>query len=389
MAMNTMHTGVHHAPHVAHLDDEMDVDPNGADELGDAETEYDEEVDEEVDQLDSDTEDEAAPPVQSASPPKARQRRTVQRVAGQSAIPLERVRTILDAEGMAETTSKEAMFALAVATEAFTKRLAEAGNRQAATERRSTITYRDFAVAASQYQSLKFLRGTPLLSSPSLYQRRAAKEKELLEPTPTAAPSLAPSVAPSPLPNFTPLPTPLASTAPSISATPHSPSAAAQSLSTRGKGRSSNGAGGGETAPRRQSMREPKPRRRGQDISTTHSVSAGGHVAVEPQPGKLNGTRRTSRSSRSRGADNDSASARSRGMNGTAHHSTGSARSMGDILERVDPDYPMSNGVEDLWEPSGAAQLIGGPGVPFGSGALGLAGNPGRTIYSQQRQPNR
>ena len=132
--MNTLHTGVHHAPHVAHLDDEMDVDPNGADELGDAETEYDEEVDEEVDQLDSDTEDEVAPPVQSASPPKARQRRTVQRVAGQSAIPLERVRTILDAEGefqrvirsyevynlrpvlgMAETTSKEAMFALAAA----------------------------------------------------------------------------------------------------------------------------------------------------------------------------------------------------------------------------------------------------------------------------------
>ena len=227
------------------------------------------------------------------------------------------------------------------------------------------------------------------LSLAEALERRAAKEKELLEPTPTAAPSLAPSVAPSPLPNFTPLPTPMTSAAPSISTGPHSPPIPAQSSSARGKGRSANGAGKAETAPRRQSTREPKPRRRGQDMSTSQSVSVGGHPAAESQPEKPNGTRRTSRNSRSRGADNDSVSGRSRGVNGTTHHSTSSARSVGDTLERVNPDYPMANGAEDRWAPTSTPQLIGGPGVPFGSGGLGLAGNPGRTIYSQQRQPNR
>ena len=78
----------------------MDVD--GTEE--DMETEDEEDMDEEVDQLDSDTEDEAAaPPVASA--PKARQRRTVQRVAGQPAIPLDRVETILDADGKSPSPS--------------------------------------------------------------------------------------------------------------------------------------------------------------------------------------------------------------------------------------------------------------------------------------------
>lgn len=145
MALNThthtsgtsMSVHLQHAPRVAHLDDEMDVD--GMEEDVDAETEDEEEedADEEVDQLDSDTEDEAAAkPAPSASAPRARQRRNVQRVAGQTAIPLDRVETILDADGeflglscllgvlmrhwfvlgMGSYMSREALFTLAAAT---------------------------------------------------------------------------------------------------------------------------------------------------------------------------------------------------------------------------------------------------------------------------------
>lgn len=133
-----MSVHLQHAPRVAHLDDEMDVD--GMEEDVDAETEDEEEeedADEEVDQLDSDTEDDAAAkPAPSASAPRARQRRNMQRVVGQPAIPLDRIETILDADGeflglscllralmrywfvlgMGSYMSREALFTLAAAT---------------------------------------------------------------------------------------------------------------------------------------------------------------------------------------------------------------------------------------------------------------------------------
>ena len=225
------------------------------------------------------------------------------------------------------------------------------------------------------------------LSLAEALERRAAKEKELLEPTPAAAPSAAASVAPSPLPSFTPLPTPMVSTANSTPSTSHPPSTTP--ASSRGKGRAANGTGRGETAPRRQSTREPKPRRRGENLSAVQSVSSSAPAAADSQQAKTNGTRRTARGSRSRVAPDDSVSRGSRSLNGASHHSpsaTHSARSLGNASSA---EYPPVSGADEHWVPTGSTQLIGGPGVPFGRNGLGLAENPGRTIYSQQRQPNR
>ena len=134
MAMNPHSMSQHyqHVPRVAHLEEEMVVDVY--DEEDDLETE----LDEEVDQLDPDTEDETPAGHAKGGPAtatggKARQRRPAQRVAGQPAIPLERLETILDSEGasksaftsmlqvdwftgMSNHMSKEAMFMLAAAT---------------------------------------------------------------------------------------------------------------------------------------------------------------------------------------------------------------------------------------------------------------------------------
>lgn len=197
----------------------------------------------------------------------------------------------------------------------------------------------------------------------------------------------------------------MTSAAPSISSTSRGQSNATGAGRGRGKFRvnvtvasSADGGGRSEGAvARRQSAREPKPRRRGDEVHGA-SVSAasigggGGGGGEEIQNAKPNGTRRTSRSSRSRGTEEStstSASARSRGVNGSTHHISTNAQSAGRSAER---DYAIINGTDERWTSTSASpglMPIGGPGVPFVRNGLGLSENPGRTIYSQQRQPNR
>lgn len=175
MALSTPSLPPHAAPRVAHIGpDDMDVDVDVDD---DAESD----ADEEVDQLDSDTTEDEKPPAPGATgSAKARQRRPVQRVAGQPAIPLDRVETILDGDGVlcwpalavfadggtrhwqlyvqggvvhvgcghgalpkSWTVSRPTDVPL---QEAFVKRLAEASHRRAASERRSMMSYRDLGM---------------------------------------------------------------------------------------------------------------------------------------------------------------------------------------------------------------------------------------------------
>ncbi|EKM51484.1 uncharacterized protein PHACADRAFT_198993 [Phanerochaete carnosa HHB-10118-sp] len=268
---------IHSAPRVAHIDDEMEVDL-------DVEDDFETEAEEEIDQLDSDTTEDEVP----AGNSRARQRRPVQRerVPGQTLIPMDRLETILDSEGVGSHMSKEAMFMLAAATEAIVRRLAEAGHRQAAHDRRSIINYRDLAYATLQYRELEFLQDTipqPVPLADAL-ERRAAKEKELLEP--------AVSTAPSPLPGFTPLPTPLPSILPNVS----NPTTTKQR-----KGRSVNGTSetnaNAHTAPshrptptaddvgRRQSNRGIKSRRRQDTLSSDIETHEDSSSATKSQNG--------------------------------------------------------------------------------------------------------
>lgn len=349
----------------------------------------------------------------------------------------------------------------ACAQEAFVKRLSEAGYRQAAHERRSTFNYRDLgastthiylvspsqtsqaASATLQFQEFVFLQGVyrELLYLPpypyifcidtipqpvslaDALERRAVKEKELLEP--------AVSAAPSPLPSFTPLPTPLPSAAPSITTSttkqrrgrstngPDETTANANSVSTLRSTASTPTEA--DSTGRRQSAREPKPRRRhGAPSSDIEIVDD--HVSVA----KLqNGSSRTraprERPSRSRltvddtvGSNGRTSHARSvKGQESANPMANGSATG-GKSLRGADnfgashslqggtylpPEYLLAHngsGQEDRRSslspsPSHATHVLHGqfigPGIPFGRN--GLTENPGRTIYSQQRQPNR
>lgn len=283
-----------------------------------------EEDDEEVDQLLS-TEDESMAPVGTsasvagASKPKARPQKTAKEksgersAAGQPPVPIARLHSILESE-VSDAMSKEAMFVLSAATDAFIKRLAESGHRNASLMRRSTVTYHDMASAIQQHSEFVFLEETipqPLGLAEALRLRKA-KEKEFLEPllsTPapphpislsvpvsqslsiTLPPARSISVAGSGSLSNAPSPKPPASINASASTS--------KSTATKGKRKTkqSNGesnatisalVNGGSTAssaavlagttsaaesasvnmaapvtqPRRMSMREPKPRRR-------------------------------------------------------------------------------------------------------------------------------
>ncbi|GJE97191.1 hypothetical protein PsYK624_134040 [Phanerochaete sordida] len=407
MAMSATSMSIHNTPRVAHIDDEMDVDPEAED---DVETE----AEEEVDQLDSDSTQDEAP----AGNPKARQRRPVQRerVPGQTLIPMDRLETILDSEGVASHMSKEAMFAVAAATESFIKRLAETGYRFAHHEQRSTFNYRDLASSTMTFKEFEFLRDTmptPISLTDAL-ERRAAKEKELLEP--------AVSTAPSPIPGTTPLPTPLPSSTPDLP----NPTATKQR-----KGRSTNGSmeanahansshrstPASDTVSRRQSTREPKPRRRHDAPSSDVEMLDDAPPAAKAQNGNTRSRGPRERSSRSRLAGDEDGSTGSRAhsraangqdsigamtngsavggksLRGADNFGAGHAHPGGTYLP---PEYLSAhNGgsPDDRWSSSSSAHShmshgqYMGPGMPFGRN--GLTENPGRTIYSQQRQPNR
>jgi len=75
--------------------------------------------------------------------------------------------------------SKEASYLLSIATEEFIKRMAQAGQRQAGTERRSAVNYSDLSSTTQQYQEFMFLKETiphPMTLTDAL-ERREMKEK--------------------------------------------------------------------------------------------------------------------------------------------------------------------------------------------------------------------
>jgi len=78
---------------------------------------------------------------------------------------------------------------LSIATEEFIKKLALAGHRECMAERRGSVNYNDLAAATQQYQEFMFLQDTipQPLTVADAFERRAAKEKALLEDNPAIA----------------------------------------------------------------------------------------------------------------------------------------------------------------------------------------------------------
>ncbi|TCD63680.1 hypothetical protein EIP91_005124 [Steccherinum ochraceum] len=374
--------------------------------------------DEEVDQLDSDTEDELPPPAaqQAASsassaapaakpPAKTRPKVPVERVPGKSMIPLSRIESLLEADGEDSFMSKEAVFILAAATEEFVKRLMGAGHRAAQANRRAMVNYRDVATATHQHQEFKFLQDTvpqPISLAEAL-QRRAAKEKEILEEPAviSAIPSVAPSIAASDSPSATPDILP-----PSRS---------------RGRGKQqaqahANGEANGESAS---TASEPAKRsRRSRKKQSDEQVSAPGPVKEPPPPTHSHRTRRSSRSQRavdlvefveSHPSHTNGHSASTNGRS-ASHRSSRSSSEWGtsmppppqtaepmnvDDYDEREP-YPPSAEYqrEEVWPPAGhftgpASGYLEDHRVMF-NGRNGMGGgNPGRTIYNTLRPPNR
>lgn len=149
---------------------------------------------------------------------------------------------------------------------------------------------------------------------------------------------------------------------------------------------------------RRQSAREPKPRRRADEPPRDTDSPAEQHPHPHPHPPAQNGGRaRAPRTAKARHSDGPAA-ARGRGHAVNGVGANGHAPP-GPPVAYLAPEYAsVPNGVaeagsEELWPPAlpspphGAHPFVGGPGVPFVRN--GLTENPGRTIYSQHRQPNR
>lgn len=143
------------------------------------------ENEDEVDQLDSDSEAEEDTQDPSDS--------SGSRIPGQTVLPITRLENIIQSGVTGHLPmSKEGQFLVSVATEEFIKRMVQAGQRQAHTDRRNMVNYRDMASTTQQYQEFMFLSDTipsPLSLSDAL-QRREAKEKELLEEDPAMSTSL-------------------------------------------------------------------------------------------------------------------------------------------------------------------------------------------------------
>lgn len=260
-------------------------------------------------------------------------------------------------------------------------------------------------------------------------QRRAAKAQEVIAPSTSA--SAVPSPSPSSLPNFTPAGTPTPSIAGDLSHL---------SVSIKGKGRQTNGKSGGSasatpaltTAPRitsnaahtrgnpadangkpvarRQSTREPKPRRRPDED--------GDAMVVDEPPAGARSTSSRARAPRERmmkanvGVESVSGDGRyssAPAKNGLAHGASaqngvettaaGGKHKQGAALQTSAASFhgeylaqplDVEGGRWATTPPSHPATSISGqfsgPGVAYGRG--GLLDNPGRTIYSQQRPAN-
>lgn len=341
---------------------------------------------EEVDQLDSDLdEDDNIVPNGSPSSSKTRPRRTGERLPGHTLIPHTRVENILHADGSGGHMSKEALFALSVATEEFVKRLAQASERAAGVQKHSIVNYRDVASVTKTYPQFKFLQD--MIPAPTTLthalQLRAAREKELADDDPAIAP---------PPPVALPIPPPDPSTQQAF--------LEATAAKSRTRARQSNGqekpngtASTSSSNPRRQRDNRGRYSQTAQNgeegASESRSVSA--HAASVTRTSSV---RVRSRSTRGSDAQ-ESAS-----MNGVHRTNGAESASHGAMLPPAVPpprasyaaEHPPNPNLrhEGTWMPGHytgpASGYLDDHRVLFGGMRGGsMTDAPGRTIYSQQR----
>ncbi|KAG8955876.1 hypothetical protein FRC04_006323 [Tulasnella sp. 424] len=108
------------------------------------------------------------------------------RVPGTTLLPLARVQKIIKADKEMATTTKEAVFLIAVATEEFIKKLARAGQAQARREGRLTVQQKDLAIAVKQNEGLSFLEDIIPQSMPAT--TALEKREKKLQQQPQKAP---------------------------------------------------------------------------------------------------------------------------------------------------------------------------------------------------------
>jgi len=203
------------------------------------------------------------------------QRKSGERVPGHTLLPVTRLENILRADGESGPMSKEAQFALSVATEEFIKRFTKAGHQLASAEKRNIISYRDMATIASQSSSLRFLEDVVPLPIPlSLaFERHALKEKEIVDEDPALSahpvlkPTLLISAPPHPVSSAT---TPTTTTAtespgPMSSSAPSRPKSKPRASNGRASGarskEKSKGHANGTAMPLSEPEQNPRARR--------------------------------------------------------------------------------------------------------------------------------
>ncbi|KAI0822256.1 hypothetical protein BC628DRAFT_1340865 [Trametes gibbosa] len=350
---------------------------------------------EEIDQLDSgldDEEEEMEPEVEedeSTSSAKGRKKLGV-RVPGHTLIPQDKLDNILQAEGAGQHMSKEAVFMLSAATEEFVKKLAEAGYDHTLSENRQHVQYRDMSSLTHQRPEYKFLEDTipRPISITEAMALRAAKEREILQDDPAISAALRSS--PPFLPNN-----------PGLSASTSRPHPRArQSLPAQMNGvhkPKANGSGlvgvGGAsaststTASGRQRVRDSNGRWR-RTANGSHSEA----TPTSTSSTRAGSARIRNRSARAReAAEAEQSSDHVAYQNGAALAANGRSASSASMHQADVNVSPGSAGQSEQWTAGqftgpASAYLEESGRLPF-SGRGSMSGNPGRTIYSQQRSP--
>ncbi|KAL5356023.1 histone-fold-containing protein [Aspergillus floccosus] len=100
-------------------------------------------------------------------------------ITGQSALPISRIKKIIQLDEDIVQCSSNATFAIAIATEMFIQYLTEQGHNVVKSERkpRKTIQYKDLAAAVSRIDNLEFLADViPKTTTYKQFKEKRAKE---------------------------------------------------------------------------------------------------------------------------------------------------------------------------------------------------------------------
>jgi len=271
---------------------------------------------------------------------------------------------------------------LSIATEEFVKRLAKAGEQTASVERRSVVNYHDVASVTLRYPNFNFLQDmvpTPMPLTAAL-ERRAAREKALADDDPAIAP---PEVQ-------------------LLKVDSPAPQSISQNSKPRIKSRQANGkekVNGSASANSGRRVRDSKGRwsqgsQNGDADANVGGGSVSANVATRPSSARIRN--RSSRAS-------EAQQSLSAGVNGLPRQNGTSSASYDGMPPPPPPPRlshnanhhaPASIRSEDPWP----SPHYTGPASGFlddrrllfnGSRGGGMTDAPGRTIYSQQRPPNR